>query len=112
MGGLMKFLVVTKSREAMPPEMALPALQMMKKWVAVNRASGKLVDTWAFAGTLGGGGILDVETADELDAIMGKFPFAGTSSVEVYPLTNMDDALDRGEANITEIMTAMQAAAG
>lgn len=103
---------VTKSREAMPPEMILPALQMMKKWVAENRASGKLVESWAFAGTIGGGGILDVETANELDAIMTKFPFAATSSVEVYPLTSLEDALDRAEANITEIMTAMQAASG
>ncbi len=108
----MKFLVVTKSREAMPPEMILPALQMMKKWVAENRASGKLVDTWAFAGTIGGGGILDVDSADELDAIMTKFPFGATSSIEIHPLTNLEDALDRAEANITEIMNAMQAAAG
>jgi hypothetical protein len=53
-----------------------------------------------------------VESADELDAIMTKFPFAATSSVEVHPLTNLEDALDCAEANITEIMTAMQAAAG
>ena len=108
----MKFLVVTKSREALPPEMILPALQMMKKWVADNRASGKLVDMWAFAGTIGGGGVLDVDSADELDAIMAKFPFAATSSVEIHALTNLEDAIDRAEANITEIMAAMQAAGG
>ena len=106
----MKFLIVTKSREAMPPEMILPSLQGMKKWVAENRANGKLIDAWAFAGTIGGGGILDVDSAEELDAIMTKFPFAATSSVEIHPLTNLEDAFDRAEANITEIMAAMQAA--
>jgi len=106
----MKFLVVTKSRQAMPPEMALPALQGMKKWVAENRASGKIVDAWAFAGTIGGGGIFDVDSAEKLDAIMTKFPFAPFSSVELHPLTSLEDSLDRAEANITEIMAAMQAA--
>ncbi len=93
----------------MPPEMIIPTLQAMKMWVAENTASGKLVDSWAFAGTIGGGGILDVDSHEELDAVMTKFPFAPVSNVELYPITDLAASLDRGEANVAEMMAAMQA---
>lgn len=106
----MRFLVITTSREAMQPEFILPSIQRMQKWVAELRASGKLVDTFAFAGTIGGGGIIEVESHEELDAIMARFPFAGVSNVEVHALSDLDASLDAAEENITEVMAMMQAA--
>lgn len=100
----MKFLIVTKSREAPPMEMALPMLQMMQGWVAEHRGSGKLLDTWSFAGTVGGGGILEVDSHEELDAIMTGFPFGQTSDVTVYALADLDAALAGAMANIQAMM--------
>lgn len=103
----MRFLVVTRSREAMPPEMAMPMLQGTKMWVAEHRASGRIVETWSFAGVNGGGGILEVDSLDELDAVMGGFPYGPVSHIEIYPLCDLDASLDRNEAMITQMMQAM-----
>lgn len=100
----MKFLVITKSREAPPMEMAVPMMQMMQAWVAEHRGSGKLVESWSFAGMVGGGGILDVDSHEELDAIMAGFPFGQTSDITVYAMADLDAALENGLANIEAMM--------
>ena len=40
-------------------------------------------------------GILNVDSLEELDAIMDGFPFGPFSDVEVLPLANLDEALQR-----------------
>jgi muconolactone delta-isomerase len=103
----MRFLIVTTGREAGPPEMAMPLLQAMRAWLAEHRASGKLVDVWSFAGSIGGGGIVEVESHEELDAIMAGFPYGQTSHVDVYPLADLDASLDNLEASIVQMMQAV-----
>lgn len=102
----MRFLIVTNSREAMPAEMAMPTMKAMQAWLAEHRASGKLEHVWSFAGRNGGGGIANVETHEELDAMMSGFPFAQTSHVDVYALADVDTAI---EANIRAIAAMMEA---
>jgi muconolactone delta-isomerase len=91
----------------MPPEMAMPMLQAMRMWLAEHRASGRIVEAWSFAGVNGGGGILEVDSLDELDAVMGRFPYGQVSYVDVYPLCDLDAMLDRNEAMIAQTMQAM-----
>ena len=104
----MRFLIVTKGRDPVPPEMGVVMMQMMQGWLAEHRASGKLQDVWSFAGQTGGGGILEVESHEELDAIMGGFPFGQTSEMQVYALADLDASLADG----VERMQAMLGAAG
>jgi muconolactone delta-isomerase len=89
----MRFLIVTVSNAPMPPEQAPMLVGAMKQWVNTHRSSGKLEQVWSFAGVAGGGGILDVESHEELDEIMTGFPFANFSKVEVYPLADLDRSL-------------------
>lgn len=89
----MKFLIVSEGRDPVPPEMALPMMDMMAGWLAEHRGSGKLLDAWSFAGQVGGGGILEVDSHEELDAVMAGFPFNATSTVAVFPLADLDSAL-------------------
>ena len=103
----MRFLVVTKGRDPLPPEMAIPMLQMFQGWLAEHRASGKLEEAWSFAGQVGGGGIANVDSLEELDAIMATYPFSQTSDIEVYPLADIDAVLETSLANIQGIMDAM-----
>jgi muconolactone delta-isomerase len=103
----MRFLVVTKGRDPLPPEMAIPMLQMFQGWLAEHRASGKLEEAWSFAGQVGGGGIANVDSLEELDAIMATYPFSQTSDIEVYPLADIDAVLETSLANIQGIMEAM-----
>ena len=50
---------------------------MEASWVAEHRASGKMEHVWSFAGYAGGGGIMNVDTHEELDKSMAGFPFSG-----------------------------------
>lgn len=100
----MQFLVTIKSRDAVPPEMALPLIEATQAWVAQHRASGKIVSIWSFAGTIGGGGVFEVDSHEELDALMAGFPFGGSSTVEVIPLADMDKSLAGGKAAIEQMM--------
>jgi muconolactone delta-isomerase len=105
----MQFLVITRQSTPPPPEMLMPMLGAMEAWVAQNRASGKVKDQWAFAGTVGGGGVLEVESHEELDAIMSRFPFGPYSTVEVIALSNLDEALANAKAFVGEMMAGMAA---
>lgn len=103
----MRFLIVTKGKHMVPPDMGLPMMDMMEGWLAQFRASGNIVDTWNFAGMIGGGGILEVESAEELDTIMQLFPFGGSSEIEIYPLSDLDASIARAKANMARIVAAM-----
>ncbi len=102
----MKFLVVTTSRESMPMEMVLPAMHGMQAWLAEQRASGRLTEAWSFAGMNGGGGIVEVDSHEELDEVMAGFPFAQTSDMQIYALADLDSSIERGIAAFSAMMEA------
>jgi muconolactone delta-isomerase len=89
----MKFLVISKPTHLVPPEIGPVLIDAMIAWIDQNIANGKVESTWGFAGTGGGGGILEVDSIEELDAIMAGFPFGAFSEVEVIPLVDLHKAL-------------------
>lgn len=103
----MQFLVITRQKTPAPPEMLMPMLGAMEAWVAQNRASGKAKAIWGFAGTIGGGGVLEVESHEELDAIMSRFPFGPFSTVEVIALCGIEESLSNAKAFVQEMMAGM-----
>ena len=103
----MQFLVITRQSMPPPPEMLMPMIGAMEAWVAQNRASGKATATWAFAGTPGGAGVVEVESHEELDAIMSRFPFGPYSTVEIIALSNLDESLANAKAFVGEMMAGM-----
>ena len=103
----MQFLVITRPATPPPPEMLMPMIGAMEAWVAQNRASGKAKAVWAFAGTAGGGGVIEVESHEELDAIMVRFPFGPYSTVEVIALSDIDESLANAKAFFGEMMAGM-----
>lgn len=103
----MRFLVITKNRHPLPPEMALPTMQMFQAWLAEHRESGKLEQVWSFAGQVAGGGIANVDSHEELDAMMASWPLAQVSEATVYPLGDLDAVLEVSVANIEQMMEAM-----
>ncbi len=100
----MRFLVITRGREAVPPEMGMAMMQMMQGWLAEHRGSGKLEEAWSFAGLVGGGGIVNVDTLEELDAMMASFPFGQTSDLQVFGLADLDEGLANGLAQMQAMM--------
>lgn len=107
----MQFLVITKQSFPPPPEMLIPLNEAMSAWLAEHRASGKLVQAWSFAGTVGGGGIADVASHEELDEMMVGFPYGASSTIEVYPLADLDKNLASARG-VFERMQAMIAEGG
>lgn len=94
----MRFLVMSNPKHPLPPEMVPALSDAMIAWVREHTASGKMETTWSFAGEPGGGGILNVDSPEELDAIMLGFPFGPFSDVEVRALTDLEDSVIRAKA--------------
>ncbi len=89
----MRFLVVSKSNQPPPLEMAMGLIDAMAEWVRKYTANGKFEQVWGVAGVQAGGGILKVDSLEEVDAIMAEFPFGPFSDVEVYPLVDIQVSL-------------------
>jgi muconolactone delta-isomerase len=90
----MKFLVVTKSRQALPLEAAGMMIDGLRGWAKKYASNGKFEQMWGLAGLPGGGGIANVASIEELDAIMNEFPLAQYSETEIYALTDQDKSLE------------------
>lgn len=103
----MQFLVITRQTAPPPPEMLVPMIGAMEAWATQLRATGKAKAMWSFAGTNGGGGLLDVESHEELDAIMARFPFGPFSHVEIIALSSLDAGLANARAFVQEMMAGM-----
>lgn len=69
-----------------------------------SRYASKFDQIWAFAGIQGGGGILNVDTIEEMDAVMREFPFLPVSDVEIIPLVDIDNALAGAKGQIQQMM--------
>lgn len=94
----MKFLVGSRPSFPVPPEIAPALFDAMAAWVEKYSRSGNIEASWAYAGSGGGGGILNVASNDELDAIMAEFPFGPFSEVKVIALADLLQSLERGKA--------------
>jgi muconolactone delta-isomerase len=103
----MRFLVTTKTKFPMPPEAAPGLMDALSAWASKYTENGKMEAVWADAGRTGGGGILNVASPEELDAIMIEFPVGPFSEVEVVPITELQASLERSK----EMFQAMAALA-
>lgn len=91
----MRYLVTSKPRFQVPPEQAVRLMDALRQWSRKHQEDGSLEQSWSNAGSAGGGGIVNVSSHDELDAIMIEFPLAPFSDIEVQPLADLDASLDR-----------------
>ena len=88
----MRFLVTAMPRHPVPPEIGLGLVQAMKSFSERYRAKTEL--DWAFAGLAGGGAILNVDSHEELDKIMGEFPFGPFSDMSVLAITDLSTSME------------------
>ena len=84
-----------------------PLIDAMAAWLAQGRQDGTLKAAWSFAGTQGGGGTAEVDSHERLDEVMAGFPFAPFSSIEVYPLSDLDKSLAANRAVVEQMMSMM-----
>lgn len=102
----MRFLVVTKQTIPMPPEMVPGLFAAMKAFSARHTASGKVEQSWSFAGLSGGGAILNVGSLEELDQIMAEFPLGPFSNIKIYGLVHLDESVDTASKAFETMMGA------
>jgi len=93
----MKFLVITKMRHPVSPDIAMGLFDDLITWSKKYVASKQLEQTWGFAGMYAGGGILQVNSLEELDSIMTEYPFGPFSDIEIYGLTDLVAAVERAK---------------
>ncbi len=98
----MRFLISSKPKFPVPPEAVAALLAAMGQWVQKHSSSKKMEQIWGFAVGGGGGGILNVASHEELNAIMAEMPFSLFSDTDVQPiipievgLKSFDDAVKR-----------------
>ncbi len=91
----MRFLIIGKNKFPMPPEIAPAVVDATIAWAKKYTGSGKLEQLWGVAGVAAGGGIANVGSPDELDAVMAEFPLGPFTDLEVYPLTDMVGSMER-----------------
>jgi len=70
-------------------------IEAMNAWARQHTGSGAIESIWANAGTAGGGGIANVNSLEELDAVMTGFPFTPFSDIEIRPMTDFFGAMGR-----------------
>jgi muconolactone delta-isomerase len=80
----------------------------MHEWLNRHRESGLIEQAWIFAGQQGGGGIANVEGPDELNDLVTENSLLPFSSIEVYPLGDIDRAFAKQAQVIEHMMEMMQ----
>jgi len=100
----MRFLVTSTPKFPPPPD-ALPMLvSAMRDWAKRHQSSNKIEQIWGFV-TGGGGGIMNVASHEELNAIIAEMPFGPFADTDVRPII----ALEVGLNNFAEAMKRMTA---
>jgi muconolactone delta-isomerase len=89
----MKFLIVSKNKHLTSPEVASDLFDATLAWA--RKYERKLDQIWGFAGLQAGGGVVDVESLEELDAILAEFPLGPFGETEVYPLVDIEGSFQR-----------------
>ena len=100
----MRFLVTAKSKHQIPPEAMGGLTDAMIAWINKYTANGKMEQVWGLAGLPGGGSILNVDSLEELDTIMGEFPFGPFSDTEISAIVDLVPALQRGREAFEAMM--------
>jgi hypothetical protein len=59
--------------------------------------AGKITETWGFAGGQGGGEIIEVDSLEEMDVVVGSFPFIAFSEMQVLPLVDVFESIGRAK---------------
>ncbi len=103
----MKFLVTSTTKNPIPPEMVPALVDAMAAWASKYTESGKLEAVWSFAGLAGGGGIANVDSLEELDAILVEFPFGPFSEIEILPIVDLNESLQRLKQAALAVAQAM-----
>lgn len=104
----MRFLVISKNKHLVPPEVLAPMIDAMIAWTTKLQSSGKAEVIWSLASGNGGGAIVNVDSLDELNQLMSEYPLGPVSETEAIPIVDLLPALNR----VKQAMAAMMPPGG
>ena len=99
----MRFLITSKNKHLAPPELVPGLIDTTLAWA--HKYQGKVEQIWAVAGQQAGGGVLNVESLEELDIILAELPLGPFSETEVYPLVDLESSLQH-QKQMAQALTA------
>jgi muconolactone delta-isomerase len=82
----LRFLVLCALESPLTEGMANSVIEATEQWVEENVLSGRIEQLWGFAGQPAGGGIVRVESFDELEAMMARFPPGPFCHTKIFAL--------------------------
>jgi muconolactone delta-isomerase len=100
----MRFLVVANNRGPVPPDMAIGLFESFSAWLKKYTANKKIEQAFGFAGEQGGGGILNVDSFDELNAIIAEWPLNPFSQIDVHPLMDLQTSIQQTKQAILAML--------
>lgn len=89
----MRFMLVIRPQFPIAPDIFPALIEGFVEWW--DRYRGSFESAGFFAGGSGGGGICNVADEIELNRMMLEWPFSQFNHIDVYPLLDMDVALDQ-----------------
>jgi hypothetical protein len=102
----MKFLIISKNRHMIPPDLSPSIIDATILWL--DKYSDKIEQSWVIAGEKGGGGIVNVESLEELDTIQSEFPLGPFTELKVYPMADLKESFNRQKKLDKEIVKSIQ----
>ena len=93
----MRFLVMLNQKYMVPPEVQVGLMDGSIAWARKYTASKKIEQSWGFAGMPAGGGVLDVNSIEELNQIMAELPLGAVSETEIRPIMDMEEAINQAK---------------
>ena len=102
----MRFVVKTEPKHMTPPEIVPMLIDAMQAWL--EKYKDNLVEVWSSAGRQGGGGIAEVDSLEQLDQMMIEFPFGPFSDVQISPVVELSESLNKVKAHMAHVAEMMQ----
>jgi muconolactone delta-isomerase len=103
----MKFVLISNPRFQVPPEMIIPLLDAFIAYINKYKESGNILESWSFAGRIGGMALIEVDSHEELDAIMAENPVGPFSEVEFHAVVDLVESVKMGRQVAQARMEAM-----
>ena len=100
----MRFLVTLKQRYMVPPEVLVGLFDGAIAWSKKYAATKKIEQSWGFAGMPAGGGVLNVNSAEELNQIITELPLSAASDIEILPIMDMEEAINQAKKSLMAML--------
>ena len=101
----MRFLVISRPKHPMPLDISVTVLDGLLEWF--HKYESKIEVSWASAGVRAGGFIANVESAEDLDAMMDEHPAGPFQEFEITLMVDMKTRLQRAREIARARLAAM-----